>query len=343
MRRLTSVILAVLLLAGIAACGNPSAGSSDVAGTQAAAPSKTREAGNGLKIVTTIFPEYDWVKVLLGDQADAAEIELLLDNGTEMHSYQPSVQDMIAISECDLFIYVGGESDGWVEDALKDPRNPDRIAISLMEVLGDAAKEEEHVEGMEEDHAEDLEEGHEEEKEYDEHVWLSLRNASLFTEAISKALQTLDPENAAMYQANADTYKKQLSDLDAAYTEAIGSAVHQTILFGDRFPFRYLTDDYELSYYAAFSGCSAETEASFDTVIFLAGKVDEMGLPAVLTIDRSDGRIAQTIIDNTQTKSAQILNLDSMQATTSQDSADGATYLSIMEKNLDTLKTALGE
>ena len=339
MRRLTSVILAVLLLAGIAACGNPSAGSSDVAGTQAAAPSKTREAGNGLKIVTTIFPEYDWVKVLLGDQADAAEIELLLDNGTEMHSYQPSVQDMIAISECDLFIYVGGESDGWVEDALKDPRNPDRIAISLMEVLGDAAKEEEHVEGMEEDH----EEGHEEEKEYDEHVWLSLRNASLFTEAISKALQTLDPENAAMYQANADTYKKQLSDLDAAYTEAIGSAVHQTILFGDRFPFRYLTDDYELSYYAAFSGCSAETEASFDTVIFLAGKVDEMGLPAVLTIDRSDGRIAQTIIDNTQTKSAQILNLDSMQATTSQDLADGATYLSIMEKNLDTLKTALGE
>ncbi len=339
MRRLTSVILAVLLLAGIAACGNPSAGSSDVAGTQAAAPSKTREAGNGLKIVTTIFPEYDWVKVLLGDQADAAEIELLLDNGTEMHSYQPSVQDMIAISECDLFIYVGGESDGWVEDALKDPQNPDRIAISLMEVLGDAAKEEEHVEGMEEDH----EEEHEEEHEYDEHVWLSLRNASLFTEAISKALQTLDPENAAMYQANADTYKKQLSDLDAAYTEAIGSAVHQTILFGDRFPFRYLTDDYELSYYAAFSGCSAETEASFDTVIFLAGKVDEMGLPVVLTIDRSDGKIAQTIIDNTQTKSAQILNLDSMQATTSQDLADGATYLSIMEKNLDTLKTALGE
>lgn len=298
-----------------------------------------------LSIVTTIFPEYDWVKEILGDTAENAEITMLLDSGVDLHSYQPTVDDIVKISNCDLFLYVGGESDGWVDDALKNAPNKDRKVIRLLDVLGDSAKAEETVEGMQEeehDHEEE-EHGHEEEAEYDEHIWLSLKNAQVLVAAISEALQETDPARKDAYAANAAAYAEKLSALDGEYRAAVDSGKYKTLLFGDRFPFRYLADDYGLDYYAAFPGCSAETEASFETVSFLAGKMDALGLPCVLTIEGTQHKIAETVVQNTAQKNQQILTMDSMQAVTANDAASGVSYLSIMEKNLSVLKKALGQ
>ena len=302
-----------------------------------------------LSIVATIFPEYDWVKAVLGDQADHADITMLLDNGVDLHSYQPTADDIVKISDCDLFLYVGGESEGWVKEALKNSANKDRKVINLLDVLGDNVKSEEVVEGMQEEVHEHEEgeahedgEAHEHEEESDEHVWLSLKNAEMLVGAISNALQELDADNKEIYAANADAYMKKLSALDAEYQTAVENASCKTVLFGDRFPFRYLVDDYGLNYYAAFVGCSAETEASFETISFLAKKVDELKLPCVLTIEGKNHKIAETIVKNTAQKSQKILTMDSMQSTTSKDVASGTTYLSVMEKNLTVLKEALG-
>ena len=298
------------------------------------------EAGK-IRVVTTIFPIYDWVREIAGDTGNT-EITLLLDSGVDLHSFQPSAQDIMKVATCDLFIYVGGESDEWAEDALAEAVNPDMVVISLVEALGENAKAEEIVEGMEaEEEEEEGEEGEEEEPEIDEHVWLSLRNAQVFTSAIADALAQKDSANADSYRANAEAYGAKLAALDAAYAEAVDSAAHKTLLFGDRFPFRYLTDDYGLTYYAAFVGCSAETEASFETVIFLAKKTDELQLPAVLTIEGKDHRIAETIIGSTADKNRKLLTLNSMQGTTANDIEQGATYLKIMEDNLAVLKEAL--
>ena len=335
MKNVFSALLAALMLAGmLAGCMNSSEvpmGSATAAPSQTEAPAHTK-----ISIVTTIFPEYDWVREILGDKADSAEITMLLDNGVDLHSYQPTADDLIKLSDCDLFVYVGGESDEWVEDALKSAANRDRKVINLLEILGDSAKEEETVEGMQE------EEEDQEEKEYDEHVWLSLKNAKTLVGAISAALQELDPDNKDTYAANADAYGQKLSALDAEYQKAVSAGSYKTLLFGDRFPFRYLVDDYGLSYYAAFAGCSAESEASFETVSFLARKVDEGKLPCVLTIEGKNHKIAETIVQNTAGKNQKILTMDSMQSTTSQDVANGTTYLSLMAKNLDVLKEALG-
>lgn len=289
-----------------------------------------------IHVVATIFPVYDWVRAVAGGD-EAVDITLLLDSGVDLHSYQPTAADIMKVATCDVFIYVGGESDGWVDGALRTADNPGRIVVNLMEALGDAVKEEETVEGMEaEDEKED-----EEEAEYDEHVWLSLRNAGALTEAIAGALGEALPDKAETFAANAAAYIAQLDALDAAYAEAVEGAAYRTLLFGDRFPFRYLADDYGLSYYAAFSGCSAETEASFETIVFLAGKVDELQLPAVLTLEGADHRIAETIVAATRAKDAAVLAVDSMQGTTARDVADGAAYLGIMAANLDVIKQAL--
>ncbi|MCR5344941.1 MAG: metal ABC transporter substrate-binding protein, partial [Lachnospiraceae bacterium] len=244
-----------------------------------------------IQIVTTIFPEYDWVINVLGENPANAEVTMLLDNGVDLHSYQPTADDILKISTCDLFIYVGGESDEWVEDALAEVTNKDMVVINLLNVLGDSVKEEEVVEGMqEEEHDHDHEEGedtdsdedeheheHEEsEVEYDEHVWLSLRNAVALVNSISDSVQKIDPDNAKTYISNTEAYIEKLNSLDEKYNTAVQNASFHTLLFGDRFPFRYLVDDYGLDYYAAFVGCSAETEASFETITFLAQKVDEL-------------------------------------------------------------------
>lgn len=302
------------------------------------APRDDSAASNKLNIVTTIFPAYDWVREILGDETDRAEITMLLDSGVDLHSYQPTVDDIVKISDCDLFLYVGGESDGWVDDALKNAPNKERKVIRLLDVLGDSAKAEETVEGMQEE-----EHDHEEEAEYDEHIWLSLKNAQMLVAAISEALQESDPARKDTYAANAAAYAEKLSALDGEYRAAVDSGKYKTLLFGDRFPFRYLADDYGLDYYAAFPGCSAETEASFETVSFLAGKMDALGLPCVLTIEGTQHKIAETVVQDTAQKNQQILTMDSMQAVTANDASSGVSYLSIMEKNLSVLKKALGQ
>lgn len=525
MKKTLSLLLCLVLMLGIlAGCGKtPTANNNNADGKK-------------LSIVATIFPAYDWVRQILGERASDVELTLLLDNGADLHSYQPTADDMVKISNCDMFVYVGGESDEWVEDALANATNKNMVAINLMDVLGDSVKEEEIVEGMEHDHdhhhdhgeseahskevstfeddqvqdrsltdwdgewqsaypyvldgsldegfahkaesgkmtpeeykayyaagyetelkaiaingetniitytdvngktcaspykyvgyyiqdwstgtraamyrfealdkasgapifielndhiiepcqaehfhfrssntgfddiedpesrwptffpaawdAEDVLEafiGHDHgddddhhhedgEVEYDEHVWLSLKNATVLCGEIVRRLSILDADNQEIYAANGMAYIDRLNALDEQYQTALNAAKVKTVLFGDRFPFRYLVDDYGLDYYAAFVGCSAETEASFETIVFLANKVDELGLNTVLTIESGDGKIARTIIENTAAKSAQVLQMDSMQSTTAQNVADGATYLSIMEKNLDVLKEAL--
>ena len=531
--------------------------------TSVFAKAKKADKNNGkLKVVTTIFPEYDWACEILGDKASNVELTLLLGNGVDLHSYQPSIQDIAKISTADIFIYVGGESDGWVKDALKNAKNKNMKVINLMETLGDKVKAEEVKEGMQAEeeeehehhhHHEEAEEGHhhhhddaeeaahhhhslefkgsdikdrslsefqgewtsayvyykegaldsaieftanqepktklsllrdcydkglktsidnmnikgsdvsftingktnsakyvyagyrivsyaagnrgvryffevkgktngcpkyigfndhmiaptkpehfhfyssdvsidamcgqsdnwptyfpknyskdevskafagynplahlsapeheehhhhhhhddEEEVEYDEHVWLSLRNTKVLCAEIASALCEKDAANAAAYKANLKAYTARLDSLDAKYDAVVKAGNKKTILFGDRFPFRYLVDDYNLDYYAAFVGCSAETEASFETVIFLAKKVDELGLNAVLKIESGDGKIARTIIQNTKKKSAKVLTLDSIQSTTAKQATAGTTYLKIMEANLAVLEEAL--
>ena len=350
MKKLLSVFTALSLTAGcITACSTNNAPAAD---------------SKNLQIVTTIFPEYDWVMNILGDNPANAEVTMLLDNGADLHSYQPTASDILKISTCDVFVYVGGESDEWVDDVLKEATNKDMVVINLMDELGNAVKEEEIIEGMEghdhehehnededhehgedhdhEDEDHDHEHHHEEgEVEYDEHVWLSLKNASVLVGAISEAIAKADSANAATYRANASAYIDKLNALDKEYSDMVSAAARNVLVFGDRFPFRYLIDDYSLVYYAAFVGCSAESEASFETIMFLAGKVDENSLTSVITIEGKEHKIAETIISNTATKDQKILTLDSMQTTTMADVKNGTTYISVMESNYEVLKEAL--
>ena len=336
-RFLTAILTMAMVAVCLSACGQ-AGGTDEGAGAD---PEGT------LHIVATIFPEYDWVREVLGDRADSADVTLLLDKGVDLHSFQPTAEDILKIASCDMFIYVGGESDEWVDDALKEAVNKDMVVINLLEVLGDNVKSEEIVEGMEhehdhEDENHDHEDGdHEDEEELDEHVWLSLRNAAVFTDSIADGLAKLDPDNADSYRANADAYKGKLDALDKEYSVAVDSGSVHTLLFGDRFPFRYLVDDYGLDYYAAFAGCSAETEASFETVVFLAEKTDELGLGAIMTIEGTDHSIAETVRDNTAAKDQEILTMDSLQSTTGKDAENGTSYLSVMTTNLEVLKQAL--
>ena len=323
--RKISLLLALALLAGVlAGCG---AGE-----TKADAPTAARR----LHVVATIFPAYDWARQILGTRLGAVELTLLLDDGVDPHSFQPTVKDMAEIAGCDLFLYVGGESDAWVPDALSGAVNPSLVSVNFLEVLGGAVKEEETVEGMQ---GED-ESG---EAEYDEHVWLSLRSAQTLCRAVADALGEADPDYAETYAASAGAYIERLDALDESFCDAVREAPLKTLLFADRFPFRYLTDDYGLTYYAAFPGCSAETEASFETVVFLAEKLGTLGLPAVLTIENSDGKLARTVIETAAAQNAEVLTLDSLQSTTLREAEDGGkTYLDAMERNLEVLKRALG-
>lgn len=284
----------------------------------------------------------------LGDKVKNVEVTMLLDNGVDLHSYQPTINYIAKISDCDMFIYVGGESDGWVNDALKNAKNNKMKVINLLEVLGDSVKTEELIEGMQEeehdhhhDNEEITEEKHEHEEEKDEHVWLSLKNAKILCKVIADNLSEIDPENKDIYSANVSVYIEKLSALDEEYKKMVNGSNRKIVLFGDRFPFRYLVDDYGLDYYAAFVGCSAETEASFETVAFLSKKTDELKLPCVLTIEGANHKIAETVVANTYSKNQKVLTMDSMQSTTSSDVKNGITYISVMEKNLDILREAL--
>lgn len=292
-----------------------------------------KQSSQKLQIVAAIFPEYDWVRQIVGDD-DSVELTLLVDDGVDPHSFQPAVSDMVTAANCDLLIYGGGESDQWLTKL--EATNPNRETLVLLPLLGEQAHQEEVVEGMEA-HEEDEPEG---DAEMDEHVWLSLRNASFFCQAITDALCDLNPGKADEYRANLAAYQQQLNALDVEYQQAVSAASQHTIVVCDRFPFRYLVEDYGLSYYAAFPGCSAETGASFETVVFLSNKVKELNLSALLVTESSDGRMAKTVAENAGNEQMPVLTLNSMQSV-SAEQAKALRYLSVMTENLTVLQQAL--
>lgn len=286
-----------------------------------------------LHIVCTIFPQYDWVRELTKG-AQNVEVTLLEDSGADLHNFQPSAADKVSILNADFFVYTGGESDDWartlLENAEKDVRS-----LDLIEALGERALTEE--EGIEESG----EHGHEHEDEVDEHIWLSVQNAKALVSAIQEELCAVDEGNAALYQSNAASYLAELSALDEAFEETVSSAKRSVLVFADRYPFRYLAHDYGLTCYAAFSGCSAESEASFATILALVKHVEEHALPYVMVLENSTQGIAKQVIDNTKSKDQGILVLNSLQSVTREDIESGATYLGLMKEDLAVLKTAL--
>ena len=277
-----------------------------------------------INVLCTVFPLYDWARNIAGN---TAEVSLLNENGTDMHSYQPTAADIVRLHSCDILIYTGGESEKWVTKVIKQSYNENLKALNLIELLGDRAVTER------EEGAEHRENG----DETDEHIWLSLKNAEILTDKIAAALSDADNKNADIYKTNAAKYSERLTALDNEYTEVLKNAKHKTLIFADRFPFRYFTEDYGLDYYAAFPGCSAETEASFETVIFLAKKADENG-GCIFITETSNGDIAKAVNRNTAKKNKKILTLDSMQSVKKKDIKNGVTYISVMQKNLETLK-----
>lgn len=293
-----------------------------------------------ISIVCTIFPEYDWVKTIMGDKAGDADITYLLGSGVDMHNYRPTADDIIRISNCDLFVYVGGESDEWAEDAIEGAVNKEMKVVNLLGSIGENAKPEELKEGMQDEEEED---GDAEEPEYDEHIWLSVKNTKLLCAEIAEALCAADPANADTYNANLSAYSAELDVLDGEFEKLFSAADTKTLIFGDRFPFRYFVDDYGLDYYAAFAGCSAETEASFETIVFLAQKADELDSKTIYTIENSDKSVAQTIISNTQSKDQTIAELNSLQSVSLEQADAGDTYISLMRKNLGVLQETLNQ
>ena len=336
-----SILVAIMMVLGCAK--KESTGSSEAESGSSVTESSSEETKK-LSIVTTIFPAYDWVKQVVGDNKNV-EISFLIDKGVDLHSYQASAADIAKITDSDLFVYVGGESDDWAEDIIKE--NPNLKYINMVDSIGEAALAEELVEGMQdeeehdhegEEHANEEGEHEEGEEEIDEHVWLSIKNAETIVSAIEAKLAEIDPDNKVEYEKNANDYLAKLDELDKDYKDTLSSIQNKTIIVGDRFPFRYLVNEYGIKYYAAFTGCDAGSEASFETVKFLANKMDELNMSDIFIIDGSKGDLAKTIVENTKDKNAKVLVLDSMQST---KSSDNANYLDIMKKNLEVLKEVL--
>lgn len=301
-----------------------------------------------LKVVSTIFPSYDFVRRIGGDYV---ELRQLLKPGMEAHSYEPSPRDIIEITECDLFLYAGGESDVWVEEILSG-NDQEIAAFSLLAWV--EPLEEESVEGMQtighrHEHSHESGHDHDDEagetcevvhlyEEYDEHVWTAPKNAIYLVEHIRDVLCDLEPERSEIYQQNADEYLKELHELDQSYREMIENAKRRQILFGDRFPFLYLAHNYGLDYYAAFPGCSAQTEPNAATIAFLTDKVREEEIPVILQLELSNGKIADCIAEVTGAKT---MVLHSCHTLTKDDQENGETYISLMKRNLEVLKEAL--
>ena len=312
--------------------------------TSAGCAQKTATGSAGIQVVCATAPLYDWTRQITKGTT-STEQKLIIGKGTDLHSFQPSAADIIAIKNADVLIYVGGESDGWIRDALKETLNKDQKVVCLMDVLKDSIVEEEVVEGMQgedehdhEDHDEHDEKDHhhEEAPEYDEHVWMSLRLAAKSCKAIEEAIASVAKDDASKFKANLDEYLSKLDALDKQYEEMVKGARLDTMVVADRYPFRYLAEDYKLKYSAAFVGCSAETEASFETVKFLADKIKALDSKTILTIENSDGKIAKTVIETSGKTDVKIEALDSMQSC-----GEDLDYLSVMTGNLEKLKAAL--
>ena len=284
-----------------------------------------------LKIVATTFPQYDWIREIVGKDNPNVDLQLLMKNGGDLHSYQPTAGDIANISDANLFVYVGGESDEWVDDALKEKTNKDMKVVNMMQALGDDIDEEE--EGLEKE----SEDHDHEEIEYDEHVWLSLKRAQKIVKAIADELGELDSTNAKKYQENAEAYIAKLAALDKSYESTVNTVKNKTWIFADRMPFHYLAKDYGITTYAAFNGCSTETNASFNTIVSLAKYADELGIKHIMTIEGSDKKLAKAVIENTTDKNQDILTLNSLQSVSQSDIDKGLTYYGAMEENLKVL------
>ena len=324
-RRLFALLLGLSLVATSAGCAQ-----------------KTATGSAGIQVVCATAPLYDWTRQITKGTT-STEQKLIIGKGTDLHSFQPSAADIIAIKNADVLIYVGGESDGWIRDALKETINKDQKVVCLMDVLKDSIVEEEVVEGMqgedEHDDNDDHDEKdhhHEEAPEYDEHVWMSLRLAAKSCKAIEEAIASVAKDDASKFKANLDEYLSKLDALDKQYEEMVKGARLDTMVVADRYPFRYLAEDYKLKYSAAFVGCSAETEASFETVKYLADKIKALDAKTVLTIENSDGKIAKTVIETSGKTDVKVEVLDSMQSC-----GEDLDYLSVMTGNLEKLKAAL--
>lgn len=316
MKKIIFIMAAAALLACFTACSKKN---------------KVSKSEGKIKVVATIFPVYDWSKNICHG-SDNIELELLVKNGVDLHSYQPSAGDIIKISTADVIIFAGGESDAWVKDAVRNSSNKNQIVLNLIEKLGDSVKSEQIVEGMQKEEEEEAEE------EKDEHIWLSLVNAKLCSQEIAEAVSSKDETNRQLYYKNLDSYIEQI---DSVWASCV-SKDRKMIVVCDRFPFRYMTDELGILYYAAFPGCSAETEASFETVAFLSGKIKEMGLNKVYVTESSDKKMAHTVMENAglSEKDCRILVLDSMQSTTLEQADNGKNYIDVMKKNFSLVAEA---
>ena len=294
---------------------------------------QTEEGEKTLKIVATVFPAYDFARTCGGE---GVEVTLLLPPGTESHSYEPTPADILAVQECDLFLYLGGASDAWV-DTILSAAEPTGRTLKLMDCVD--LLEEETVEGMEEEkHDHDHEEELGQVKEYDEHVWTSPRNAARIVRDIADVMGELAPESAEAFRTRGEAYAEQIEVLDQQFRDFFDSLPSRTIVFGDRFPLRYFAEEYDLDYYAAFPGCSTQTEPSAATIAFLTDKVRDEHISTVWYIEFSNHLVADSIAEATGTKTAMFHTCHNV----SQEEMDsGATYLSLMEGNLETLRANL--
>lgn len=291
---------------------------------------ETEDEPGKLSVVTTIFPQYDFARQISGGNAD---LTMLLGPGEESHTYEPTPQDIIEIQNADIFIYVGGESEAWVDDILSAFDTSDMEIINMMELVD--VVEEEIVEGMEN---EEKNESNSEEKEYDEHVWTSIDNAQIISQAIADALCEKDEPNSSTYRVNCEKYLSELSELKKKFNGIVRSAERNTVVFGDRFPLRYFADEFGLEYYAAFPGCSEQSEPSAGTVAFLIEKVREEEIPVVFYLELSNAKIAKTIAESTE---AETLCINSCHNVTLEQFLNGVTYIDLMNSNAEALEKAL--
>ncbi len=291
--------------------------------------------GEKIKILCTTFPLYDWAKNVAGE-SEAVEVSLLVENGTDLHSFAPSFGDMAKIKDSDIVLYIGGTSDKWVAESIDETAVGIELSaladITLYQISADSlANTHTHEDGDE------CHEAHDHNHAFDEHLWLSLRNAEAAVRELCRVLSEADSQNAHIYSANSEAYIEGLHSLDSRMLDVAGSVSHQ-LIFADRFPFVYLFEDYGIGYYAAFEGCSSDTGADFDTVISLAKRVDATKCSAIFVTERPIPDLAESIVAQSADKSAKIIALNSMQSVGKSDIESGVTYLSVMEQNVKILE-----
>lgn len=311
-RKLLAVITAAATVFSLCACSSESSYSNSDSGK--------------LKIISTVFPPYDLARQIAGDNA---EISILLPPGSEIHNYEPSAKDMIAIRNCDIFLYIGGENEQWAEKLINSNDTKNVTAVKLIDYVPALSEDED-----EHDHDHD----HEHEHETDEHIWTSPKNAQLMLSAVYDAICKVDPSDKQTYTKNKDAYAKQLSDLDNAYRSAVDNAKNKTIVLADKFPFRYLAHEYGLEFSAAFAACSDESEPGVSTMIKLTKTIKENNIPAVYYLEFSSTKIADTLCDET---GATKLMLHSCHNVSKQDIENNVSYVDLMKQNLENLKLTL--